>query len=452
MTHSQSYLTTLSANLDLFFVIGASRGNDLFQMFDAAYDENRTLALRMLAWARDVRGGAGERGTVRKLLQHLEFTRPHELELFIPLIPEYGRWDDLLIFTLPKAKALAFEEIRKGLVAKNGLCAKWMPRKGQIAVELRNYLAMTPKQYRKTLVGLTEVVETKMCAKEWTDIEFTKVPSVASSRYQKAFIRNGGQAYQDFIKKVESGEAKINASAIFPHDVYRASEANTDKRPSNLQWEALPNFIPEGVNILPMLDVSGSMFTSVPGNTGGLMVAEVANALALYTSSKNTGSMKDMIMSFTDKPKLQRIEGETLSERIKNLDDMDVGYSTNVEAAVSRLLVHATELRVPQEDMPDYLLIISDMAFNMIGSRYSDTAYKSFIKMYEEAGYKMPNVVFWNVNAKVGNIPVQMDTNGVALISGFSPAILERVLSAKSLDPISIMVDTLNAPRYEAVK
>ncbi|BAU40066.1 hypothetical protein [Ralstonia phage RSP15] len=449
MAHSQSYLSTLSANLDLFFVIGASRGKDLSTAFDAAYKENPELATKMLLWARDARGGAGERQTVRSLLQHMERKNPKNLLKIIPHIPTFGRWDDLLIFNNPDTKSAAYDQIHQALKAGNGLCAKWMPRKGAQAAELRQALGLNPKQYRKTLVNLTKVVETQMCAGEWDKINFQSVPSLASARYQKAFARNAGQAYQKFLTKVENGQATINASVVYPHDVVKASEKG-DSRAANLQWDALPNFIPEGVTILPMLDVSGSMYTAVPGSNN-LMVSQVANSLALYCSGKNTGYMKDMIMSFTDRPELTHIAGENLSDRLKALDKLRVGYSTNVESAVSELLRVAKANKVDEKYMPKYLLILSDMQFNSIGPRYSDTAYKSFVKQYQEAGYQMPNVVFWNLNARLGSNPVQMDTNGVALISGFSPAILERVLGAQNIDPMSIMLDTLNNPRYDVL-
>ena len=148
--------------VDLFFAIGASRGKDLSTQFARALAQDETLALRMLAWARDVRGGAGEREVVRKILLNLEKTNPKVLARILPHLAEFGRWDDLLIFTSKEVKAQAFTMIGDALRAKNGLAAKWMPRQGTVAVELRNFFGMSPKFYRKSLVNMSKTVTKRL--------------------------------------------------------------------------------------------------------------------------------------------------------------------------------------------------------------------------------------------------------------------------------------------------
>ena len=185
-TRTENGMRTLESSksdlVDLFFSIGASRGKDLSTQFARALAQDETLALRMLAWARDVRGGAGEREVVRKILLNLEKTNPKALARILPHLAEFGRWDDLLIFTSKDVKAKAFTMIGDALRARNGLAAKWMPRQGALAVELRNFFGMSPKFYRKSLVEMSKTVEQNMCANDWTNIEYSHVPSVAASR------------------------------------------------------------------------------------------------------------------------------------------------------------------------------------------------------------------------------------------------------------------------------
>ncbi len=208
--------STANAVVDLFYNIGASRGKDIVPAFTAAFVENKELALRVAAWSRDVRGGAGERETFRNILRHLEDTDFRSAVHLLAKVPELGRWDDVLVFKNPFLKQVAFEMIHRALKANDGLCAKWMPRQGSIATELRNYLDWSPKFYRKRLVELTKVVETQMCAKEWDSINFSHVPSVAASRYKKAFNRNTPMyaAYVESLVKGDNPEVKVNAGAV----------------------------------------------------------------------------------------------------------------------------------------------------------------------------------------------------------------------------------------------
>ena len=182
--------STANACVDLFFKIGASRGKDITADFTAAFVEDKDLALRIAQWVRDVRGGAGERELFRQVLRYLEKHDPVSASKLIDKIPEIGRFDDLFVFSDDALKSRAYTLLGDHLRQKNGLAAKWTPRKGIIAAEIRKFFGMSPKQYRKTLVGMTSVVEQDMCAKNWDNINFSHVPSVASARYKKAFYRN----------------------------------------------------------------------------------------------------------------------------------------------------------------------------------------------------------------------------------------------------------------------
>lgn len=442
--------SSMSACVDLFFKIGASRGKDITAEFTAAFVENREIALRIAQWARDVRGGAGERQLFRDILVLLEKTDPAAAKALIVNVPEIGRWDDLLALQTPALRDMAFGLIKIALDAQNGLCAKWMPRKGKDAEALRAYLGYSPKRYRKTLVTLTKVVETQMCAKDWDGIVFEHVPSLAASRYKKAFKKNAEVKYTAYAESLAKGETTINAGAVYPYDVLKnamkgyGSLETTDRQVTLAQWDALPNYVGDA-NVLPMVDVSGSMSTPVGGKSGSLSCMDVAVSLGLYLADKNKGAFADTFVTFTDNPEVYNLKGNVLDKMAQM--KARVGYSTNLEAAIRRILAVAKAGSVAATDMPEYLLILSDMQFNQCMKNPDARAQKMIEDEYAAAGYTVPKIVYWNLNAH-DNVPVKFDEAGTALVSGFSPAIMKSVLAAKAFDPSEIMLEAVMAPRY----
>ena len=439
--------SSMSNLVDLFFAIGASRGKDLSTQFARALAQDETLALRMLAWARDVRGGAGEREVVRKILLNLEKTNPKALARILPHLAEFGRWDDLLIFTSKEVKAKAFTLIGDALRERNGLAAKWMPRQGPLAAEIRTFFGMSPKFYRKSLVNLSKTVEQNMCAQDWTGIEYGHVPSVAAARYQKAFKKHDEAGYNAYKAKLVTGEAKVNAAAVYPYDVIKSHKFGGDATVIQAQWDALPNYIGDEL-VLPMCDVSGSMSSPVGGNAN-LTCMDVCVSLGLYLADKNTGPFKDMFLTFSAKSKIEILKGDLLS-KLAQLQRADWDMNTNLNAAFEEVLRVAKAGKVSANDMPKYVLIMSDMQFDQC-ARHDDSAMQMIERKYSEAGYTVPNIVFWNLNAKAGQAPVKFDKKGTALVSGFSPAILKSILAAEELDPTSVMMATLNSPRYSVI-
>lgn len=451
----KAYSGTSSAVLDFFGKVGSSRGQNINDVFKAALAENEDLAIRTMLWARDIRGGAGERAQFQNLLSYLDSNRPDLALRVMAKIPELGRWKDMFVFAGDN-RIHAFEMIRKALIEdKNGLCAKWMPRKGPVAVELTKFLGLSPKAYRKLVVSLTQVVETQMCAKNWNEINFSHVPSLASARYQKAFGRNAQEAYTQYLNELKKPQAeravgvKINAGAVYPYDVVRSlNTGNIDA--ADAQWEALPNFV-GNAKIFPIVDTSGSMGSlRYSSGSGEVQPIEVSVSLGLYCSGKNTSDFKDMFMIFDSTPKLVTASGK-LSQRVKFMHEI-VSGSTDLNAAFDMILDIAVKGKVPAEDMPDVLLILSDMQFNQC-THFNDSAQEMMQRKYSRAGYEMPRIVFWNLNRyQYGGDAshVKFDDRGIALVSGFSPAVMKSVL-ANDLDnftPYNVMLKTLMTDRY----
>jgi hypothetical protein len=453
--------STANACVDLFFKIGASRGKDITKEFVAAYVENKEVALRIAQWVRDVRGGAGEREIFRQILKYLDKHEPTDAARLLLKVPEIGRWDDIFVVESKANRTKALTMLGDALREKNGLAAKWTPRKGELAVEIRKFFGMSPKFYRKSLVELTKVVEQDMCAKTWDEINFSHVPSVAHARYKKAFFRNT-QEYAKYVAELTKDpkdrnvNVKINSGAVFPYDVlkgvigsYHNNYNATELGALQAQWDAMENFIGDA-NVLPLVDVSGSMTCKAGGHhsKSETTCLDVAVSLGLYVADKNKGKFKDTFLTFSGSPELLHLKGNIV-QKVKQMVDSNWGMNTDLVKAMSKILSVAKEGNVSQEEMPEVLLIMSDMQFDQC-AKFDDSAMEMIARKYEAAGYELPKIVFWNLNA-ADNVPAKFNTSGVALVSGFSPVIMTAVLGGdtEKFTPEAIMMKAIMVPRYD---
>ena len=450
--------TSLNACVDMFSRIGAMRNesnNTVINLFVKAIEEDALVALKLLFWARDVRGGAGERKIFRTIISYLAENRPEVLKKNINIISEFGRWDDLFSLIGTPVEAEALTVIESGLRNKNGLLAKWLPRpnvsnavKKNQAKIVRNKLKLSPKYYRKLLVELSNTVEQKMCANKWNEIKYEHVPSKAMSDYMKTFGRHDHAGFTEYLNSVQKGESKINAGAVYPYDIIKNLN-NGDSNGASLQWNALPNYLEDNQErLLPLVDVSGSMSCSA-GDSKNLTCLDVAISLGLYISERNVGVFKDAFITFSSSPELIITKG-SLKDRYRQMSTSNWCMSTNLQAAYSLILRKAIANKVPQSEMPTTILILSDMQFNSATS-WSNKAQKMVKEMFSEAGYELPKIVYWNLNARNQDSPVKFDENGTGLVSGFSPSLLKTILSGKNITPYDMMMDTISVPRYDVV-
>ena len=448
-THS----TSLDRCVDLFAGVGSARNwsdEEIEAAFVRAIEQEPLIAMKILFWARDVRGGAGERRVFRVITNYMDRNPNYQDVLYknVHLISEYGRWDDL--FDLRGLEV--FELIRDGLDAGNGLLAKWLPRKGGFANTVRKYLGLTPKEYRKLIVGLSSTVEQHMCAKEWEAIKYSTVPSVAMNKYRKAFERNDNARFGAFIDAVISGDAEIKAKDLFPYQLYQAFKRHENVKAIEAQWMNLPNYMEGNPHmILPMCDTSGSMTCSYGASANTTLVPmDISVSLGIYISERNEGPFKDAFLTFSNKPQLQYLKG-SFTARCKQLERAHWEMNTNLEAAFRMLLATAKRESISKEQMPNMILIISDMQFDHCVREPSDNVLQMIKRQYAESGYDFPKVIFWNINARVGKMPVSYKDENTGIVSGCSPAILTAILSGDSLTPRDLMLRTINVPRYEAV-
>ena len=454
--------TSLNPNVDLFFNIGSARGKfeTIAANIAAGIGADKDRAVRLLLWARDVRGGAGERQTFRdaiKFIAEKEFLTYDEARRIMVKVPELGRWDDLKAFVGTGLEDDALEFWATS-ISSDGLAAKWAPRKGDIANKLRKTLGLTPKGYRRLVVDNTKVIEQFMCSGNWDEINFSHVPSLAAARYQKAFMRNAEASYNAYIAELVKPEAerdpnvKINAAAVYPYDiVYSLRTGNATV--ASEQWKALPDYMEgsENSGILPLVDVSGSMGCAAGGQGYGsgnrITCMDVAISLGLYVSERNKGIFKDEFITFSSRPKMLSLSGD-LKTRHATMERAEWGMSTNVIAAFDLIINSAIKNNIDQTEMPKVLLILSDMQFNNCAS-YDDSAMEAMTRRFHDAGYERPNVVFWNINSSGNGVPSVADRHGTALVSGFSPAIMTSVIRAETFTPEAIMDETIMSSRYD---
>lgn len=464
-----AYVSTLSANLD-FYAHAGNIGVNSLDSFKLAFEEDPSLALRNLLKNRDIRQGHGVRTGARSILKWLGETKvsvilqTNLLEQFV----EVGRWDDIFVLlelnnsTINgKLVKLVAKELLKG--KENSLVAKWLPLNSKVEVErkfisqLRSYMRLTPKELRKLVTQQRkDVVEVKMSAKNFSGVEYSHVPSQAFRLYSRAFKRNDPERFSDFIEKAAKGEVKVNAGATYPHEILRnvRSPDATVSTAAMAQWGNLPDFVKRDVSILPVVDVSGSMSTLAYGTYSCM---EIAVGLGLYLAERNKSVFKDLVVTFSESPDILDISDcSNIQEKMNKVLRSDWGYNTDLEAVFQLLLQKAVEAKVEQKDLPEYIMVFTDMQYD--GREAWDDKKANTVSLmaelretYLKAGYILPKVVWWNLDVSMTNTPVLKDESGTSIVSGASPALLEAVL-ADNLDlytPENVMLEDLMQDRYK---
>jgi hypothetical protein len=438
-----AHKSTNSAVLDLFSN-GVSSSNKS-ELFTNAYKEDPLLAIKTVLYLRDVRNGQGNRDIFRSFVDDMITNKKVKLlKKILPYIPEIGRWKDV-IEVIGKHKKLdktIFKMIAINLEAEDGLLAKWLPRQGAIAKQIAAYLELDHGTYRRKIVALSKTVEQQMCSNEWKEINYSHVPSIANKKYNAAFYRHDETRREAFLNKAIKGKAKINSSVLYPHDIVTMcrddySWANwNDNDTANALWAQLPNYMEEAVNVLPIIDTSGSMFTRAVGTSAQCI--NIATGLGLYFAEHNTGSYKNLWMNFSESPKAYMLEGNTLGEKLKNLDYRNWGMNTNIDKAMEFVLKAAKQ---NPEDAPKIIIIVSDMEFD--GCVISDrTNFEHMRSEFKDAGVEMPTVIFWRVNVSSGSAPVLKDDKNAIVLNGYSPSVLKYILSG----------DVANYTPYKAMR
>lgn len=464
--------STLSDCLDLFATIGALRresDEEIIARFMRAFAEDKDMAMKLLFFARDIRGGLGERKVFRVILNWLAHNEPATVRKNLSYVAEYGRYDDLLVLlSTPVEKdmlALIREQLRKDISAMNNgeevsLLAKWLPSVNasntdtiKAAKKIARSLGMDDKTYRQALTRLRayiHIIENNLREKDYT-FDYEKQPSKAMFKYRNAFTRNDGERYSLFLNKVATGEAKLNASTLMPYEIitpfFRRQVSEEERRAIHATWESQQDFGGDE-NALVVIDGSGSMY-----GWGEPMPATVAMSLGIYFAERNTGAFKNHFITFSENPQLVEIKGEDILDKVRYCYNYNEVANTNIQKVFELILNAAKNNHVPQEELPKKLYIVSDMEFDCCAKGADLTNFAYANQLFKKAGYQLPEVVFWNVASRNRHQPVSMNEQGVALVSGCTPRLFSMMAegSVSTMTPYQIMLDVLGSERYEKI-
>lgn len=482
-----THKTTMSALLDLFGMGAAYRtrsDEDCILLFDKAFKENPKYALKCLFYLRDCRGGQGERRFFRVVTKYLADNYTEEMCRNLKYVPEFGRWDDLYAFVGTKLEdatfALIYNQLALDLDCKTpSLLAKWLKSENtsskesrELAYKTRIALGLSPRHYRKILTLLRErinVLERLMSAGKWDEIEFDKIPSKAGLIYRNAFARHDIErmranadvrSYESFITDKET---KVNAKTLYPYEVvskaYNLTRAGLyfhrydnnidpiERAAINKYWDNLTDYF-KGCNLdaLCMIDTSGSMW-----GTEASAPINVAISIGLYAAERARGPFAGHYISFSSRPQLIETEGIDFVDKVKRIYQTNLCQNTNIEAAFDMLLDTACRNHCKQNELPKTIIVVSDMEFDSQRGYYgysNNTLMENIALKWQRAGYKMPNLVYWNVQARQNNIPMTVK-DGISFVSGFSPVLFEQIMKGKTA--YDLMMDKLNDKRYECI-
>ena len=462
--------TTGDARLDLFGTVGSLRGAAkcrITRLFSEAWKADPLFATKIAFYARDVRGGLGERQTFRTLLQYMAKAHPQALRLNLDLIGVYGRYDDLycLIGTpledeMWAAMKKQFEEDRQNLQAGNAisLLAKWIKTAdassektrmlGILTAQKLGYSVYEFKRLVRAMRKQIGIVEALMSAGRWDEIRYSAVPSRAMMIYRKAFMKHDGERYGQFIQKAVAGEEKIHSATLYPYDIVEKVMGMgwgrcriREDEALEAQWRQLPDYVEKGTNALVIADTSGSMH-------GRPMATSVG--LAVYFAERNTGAYHNMFMSFSGTSRIQVLKGETLAQKIGSINMSDWQNNTNLQAAFDHVLEIAVANHISAEEMPKSLIVISDMEIDYCGDR-NWTFYEKMARRYADYGYQIPNIIFWNVASRHDVFHADKSRIGVQLVSGQSASVFRQVMQCVGMTPVEAMEKTINSERYAAI-
>lgn len=471
---ANTYNTSDSKLVDLFFMLSGSRNKDnnirMMMVLDA-FDEDELLTLKMIFWCRD-REKQGERLLFRNIIAYFACLGSRYEELIkknIKNIPVFGRWDDLFVLLDTPLESNMIKYIKNQLIRDlksehPSLLAKWMPSENTSSVEtrklctkIRRKLGWSRKYYTDRITLLRkkiDIVENKLREKNYSQIDYSKLPSMAMFKYKSAFKRNDEERYNEYLKEVNESKKKMNTSTLQPIDlVRRALTKNGDEEYLNTAWEQLPDYFNGAtVNDIAVVDVSGSM--EYPNSTP----LYTAISLGLYLADKTSGPFSGNVITFSEHPELIEVKGKNFIEKVYNIKNMSWGYNTNIEAVFDLIIEASVYNHLKQEEIPERIFIISDMEFDdSLRSPYTSTCkpknvlFENIKYKFEVNGYKMPLIVFWNVASHDNNVPMKMSEDGVQLVSGSNPSLFKAVLEGKFLSAYDLMLSVLNDKRYDVI-
>ncbi len=454
--------------LDFYALAGGMRYNyiGINNLFIRSYFENKLLTIKVMLYLRDILNGLGERNSFRMTFNLLANLNPKLAKQLLPLIPKYGRWDDVLaglntpieddvIKLIEVTLEEDIENYEKG--KEISLISKWLPSINTsnqearlMAKRIADKLGYTPEEYRKILSKLRKgkIVENYLREQDYS-FDYSKVPSQALLKYTRSFVKKDQDKFRSYLRSVASGRYRINLSTLSTSQVASLRRKNIsedekfEEEFQNLVWTMLERneFKTKAIVVR---DGSGSM----EWGPGSLKPSEIATSLAIFAAEQLPHPFKNHFITFSENPRLIKIPEGTLKEKLAYIDTFDEAANTNISKVYDLLINVARKEEVKQEDMVEQVIIISDMQFDRCVK--GETTFNTYKNKFEKLGLKMPQLVFWNVAARNIQVSVTENELGVKLVSGSSQKILDNVISNKiNQTPYEFMLESLE--RYSEV-
>lgn len=452
----------------------------LAKLLNEAWQVDNLYTMRLIFHLRDCRGGKGEKRLFRLCCLWLLQNHPEALELNMNQIPEFGSIKDffnIFLGTVYENNMLerVADQLKKDLGnLKNNegvsLAAKYAPtenhafdKKFHTVSKLCKLLNVTKVQYRKEyLVPLRSklnIVEHYLCNNEWDKVCYSNVPSIANVMYRNAFIKHDGERYRQHCKDVTNDEAKINTGVLSSYQIVEqymtlhhtgfGIKIKEYDETIEAQWNSFITRVKEnwsGVNILPIVDLSGSMFSN--------KVAHIAIALGLVASNLNSSpEYNGKWITFSHAPVIETLNGNTLHSQLESMSKSHIGLSTSLSSTFELLLNNAKSQSLAKEQMPQVLLILSDMQFNSIDNSASSTNWDHINSLYANEGYTRPTIIFWNLHGSTIDFPVpSANIKNCILLSGFNDSLFNAISNGECPNPRKIVDEIINSERYSKIK
>lgn len=337
------------------------------------------------------------------------------------------------------------------------------------------YIRYAREEYRKDVSALRkhlDVVERNITAGTFDQIKYDRLPSTAMKNYVPLFIEKDFKRFEEYLQLVASGKAKISGATLLPSQMIRIARTVThEPTPRDLknlspakiiekqsqflkaramdgQWKSLVQRIKDSGTLsssIAVCDVSGSMLS--PTFEDDTCPMDTAIGLSLLIAEVTEPPFGGSFITFSQSPKVVKIDlSESLSMRYQQLVSEDWGMNTDFVAVFEKLLLPiAVNNKLKPEDMVKRLFVFSDMQFDSACRSWDSTTYEIIKAKYQEAGYEMPEIVFWNLAGGragfgAGNSfgdptapkPVTVEENGTSMVSGYSQATLKVFLEGST--------------------
>lgn len=446
----------------------------VFDLIDKCWKSYPLDTMKILYNWRDCRGGKGDRNGFFQSIAYIYSKNPEWVLQNLAVLPEYGRFLDLIeLYHMIDDEILEkkilnifvqqidedIQNLEKGLPIS--LAAKWIPRENgkwdkmkdkkkrfylSFCREYKNIKKVITndlKYIRKDILGPLKnhlkLVETLIVEKRYNEINYETVTSVAMKNYRKLFVKYDYDRFFEYLRKVEKGEKKINSSQVYPHDIVNSYKSTYSYDiVLEEQWKSIKKKVDDSKifeNSICVVDVSGSM-TGIP-----IDVAISLGLLSLNDTNNNS------VITFHSEPNFVRVEGNDLLSQIKTVSAMSWGMNTNIERVFDLIYGMCIGGKIIEK-----LFIFSDMQFDIAtGKNIYKTQHENLKERFENIGLKLPKIIYWNLRSDTSDFPVSCNENGVVLLSGYSPSLLNNLLNGDDINPLNVVLSIINNERYNLI-